>query len=223
MTWLQVAAVGNGGNPNNNPLFPVIPAAIREFHLTEFPVSDDNQGRNAYAYGLRPTTQPRIHKTSAESVGAALRTAYLALPRDELLNEIKTGNPLTRAAALTFGGGRLDVDQLPLIFEWAEDKDPEMQKAALQALSHFGEPQAIEKLVFYARRNVEPLSSSAIESLAGSRFGAAHDALLRLLKNEPNASKKKIVQVRPNTLAPSGRTRCSSLSPTHPAAWMPIR
>ena len=195
MQWMQVAAMGNGGNPNNNQLFPVIPSAIREFHLTEFPSADENHGRNPYPFGLRPNSQPRIHKTSAESVGAALRTAYLALPRDELLTEIRTGNPLSRAAALAYGGGRLDVDQLPQIFEWAEDKDPELQKAAIQALSHFGEPEAVGKLVLYAQRNIEPLSSSAIESLAGSRFGSAHDALLTLLKNEPAASKKKIIQV----------------------------
>ena len=195
MNWLQAAAVGNSGNPNNNQMFPVIPAAIREFHLTEFPTSDDAQVRNGPSYSLRPTGQIRLHKTAADSVGAALRTAYLALPRDELLNEIRTGHPLTRAAALAYGGGRLDVEHLPQIFEWAEDKDPEFQKAAMQALSHFGEPQAVEKLVFYAKRNIEPLSSSAIESLAGSRFGAAHEALLGLLKNEPAESRKTIVQV----------------------------
>jgi len=194
MHWLQAAAIGNG-NPNSNPAFPVIPSAIREFHLTEFPFGDDIHNRNSYPYALRPTTQPRVHKTAAESVGAALRTAYLALPRDELMQEIRMGNPLSRAAALAYGGGRLDTTQMPQIFEWSEDKDPEMQKAAIQALSHFGESQAIEKLVGYAQRNVEPLSSAAIESLAGSRFGSAHDALLVLLKNEPAASKKKIVQV----------------------------
>ena len=195
MQWLMTAAVGNGGNPNHNALFPVIPAAIREFHLTEFPAGEETHMRSGNAYGLRPTTPARLHKSTTESVGAALRTAYLALPRDELFNEIQKGHPLTRAAALAFGGGRLDVDQLPRIFEWAEDQDPELQKAAIQALSHFGEPVAIEKLVYYAKRNIEPLSSSAIESLAGSRFGAAHEALLDLLKNEPASSKKKIVQV----------------------------
>lgn len=195
LNWLQAAAVGNAGNPNVNQMFPTIPSAIREFHLTEFPVSDDAAGRNNSSFALRTTGQVRFHKTAADAVGAALRTAYLALPRDELLNEIRTGNPLSRAAALAYGGGRLSVENLPQIFEWAEDKDPELQKAALQALSHFGEPQAIERLVLFARRNVDPLSSSAIESLAGSRFGAAHDALLELLKNEPPESRKKIVQV----------------------------
>ena len=193
MNWLQTAAAGNHGN-NVNQLFPAIPAAIQEFHLTEFPVSDDVQTRNQ-GFAMRVPGQVRMHKTSSESVGAALRTAYLNLPRDELLKEIRTGHPLSRAAALAYGGGRLDIENLPQIFEWAEEKDPDFQKAALQALSHFGEPQAVEKLVLYAKRNVEPLSSAAIESLAGSRFGAAHDALLALLKNEPAESKKKIVQV----------------------------
>lgn len=195
MNWLLVAAAGNGGNPNQNPMYPVIPASIREFHLVEYSGRDDSQGRQGGPYGLRPTAAARIHKTTPEAVSAALRTAYLALPLDELVKEIRTGHPLTRAAALAFGGGRLSIDQLPLIFTWAEESEPEIQKAALQALSHFGEPAAIDKLVAYARQNVEPRSTSAIESLAGSRFGAAHQALLTLLKNEPAESKKKIVSV----------------------------
>ncbi len=193
MNWLQTAAVGNA-NPNGNQMYPVIPSAIREFHLTEFP-ADDPQGRNGVNYNFRPAAQIRMHKTASEAVGAALRTAFLALPKDELLKEIREGNPLTRVAALAYGGGRLDVENLPEIFGLADDKDPELQKAALQALSHFGEPQAVEKLVLVAKRNVEPLSSTAIESLAGSRFGSAHDALLALLKNEPPESRKRIVQV----------------------------
>ena len=147
MNWLQTAAAGNHGN-NVNQLFPAIPAAIQEFHLTEFPVSDDVQTRNQ-GFAMRVPGQVRMHKTSSESVGAALRTAYLNLPRDELLKEIRTGHPLSRAAALAYGGGRLDIENLPQIFEWAEEKDPDFQKAALQALSHFGEPQAVEKLVLY--------------------------------------------------------------------------
>ena len=190
--WLQTAAAGMNGNANQFQLLPVIPAAIRELHLVEYAPGEDGQARNV---SLRTTAQAKVHKTATEAVGSALRSAYLALPRDELLGEIKAGHPLTRAAALAYGGGRLSEEQLPQIFEWAEDKDPEMQKAALQALSHFGEPSAIEKLVLYAKRNIDPLSTSAIESLAGSRFGNAHDAVLELLKNEPVASKRKIVKI----------------------------
>lgn len=193
--WLQMSAATNGNHQNQNSIFPVIPTSIREFHLTEFPTNRGAPPSVNTGISLRPTPQPRLHKTAAESVGAALRTAYLSLPRDELLNEIQNGHPLTRPAALAIGGGRLDADQLPRIFEWTGDKDPDLQKAAIQSLSQFGESAAIEKLVEIAKRNTEPVSTTALESLAGSRFGAAHDALLNLLKNEPAASKKNIVRV----------------------------
>lgn len=190
MNWLQ-NATNLGQVRNNNELFPSLPGSLREFHLVRF--SENENTSNGYRGNHG--NGGRVHASAADAVGAALRTAYVALPKDELLQEIREGHPLTRAAALSYGGARLDAEHLPLIFEWVEDRDPEIQRAALQTLSHFGEPAAIEKLVFYAKRNVEPLSSTAIESLAGSRFGTAHDALLELLKNEPPESKKRIVTV----------------------------
>lgn len=192
LNWLQNSTSTVGNVRNAMELFPSVPGALREFHMVKFSDKDNSN----VSYGYRMNNGPnRIHATSAEAVGAALKTAYIALPRDELLQEIREGHPLTRAAALAYGGARLDAEHLPLIFQWVNDKDADIQKAALQTLSHFGEPEAIEKLVFYVKRNAEPLSSIAIESLAGSRFGAAHEALLELLKNEPPESKKLIVQV----------------------------
>ena len=194
LDWLKTTMQLPGVNPNQHSVFPVIPSSIREFHLTTFRPSDDTRGRSMGG-GLRPTSPHRMHKTAAEAVGAALRTAYQALPRDELLTEIRTGHPLTRAAALAFGGGRLDVEQLPLLFQWTENTDPDIQRAAVQAISHFGEPKAIEKLVAIAKQNTDPLSPMAIEGLAGSRFGTAHDALIELWNNESPEAKRKIVQV----------------------------
>jgi HEAT repeat protein len=98
-------------------------------------------------------------------------------------------------AALAEGGGRLSVDDLPLVLKYADDADPQMQLAALAALSHFGDPPAIERLLFYARKNVEPTASAAIESLAASRYAAAHEALLGILKNEQPASRRLIVRL----------------------------
>lgn len=192
LNWLQNSTSTLGNIRNANELFPSVPGALREFHLVKFSDKDNNANMGYRGNNAGPN---RIHNNASEAVGAALKTAYIALPRDELLQEIREGHPLTRAAALAFGGARLDTAHLPLIFQWVNDKDPDIQKAALQTLCHFGEPEAIEKLVFYVKRNVEPLSSTAIESLAGSRFGAAHEALLELLKNEPPESKKLIVQV----------------------------
>lgn len=191
LNWLQ-SSTSVGRVRNTNEMFPAIPGNLREFHLVKLAGNDAN-ARSSYR--INSTNAGRIHATDAEAVGAALQTAYVSLPRDELLKEIREGHPLTRAAALAFGGTRLDTEHLPLIFQWAGDQDADVQRAALQTLSHFGEPEAIEKLVFYVKRNVEPLSSTAIESLAGSRFGTAHEALLELLKNEPPESKQRIVLV----------------------------
>lgn len=190
--WLQMAMVG-GPNPNQQSIFPSIPTSIREFHLTEFRASDESKSRKAA--GLRPTGLHRLHKSATEAVTAALRTAYQALPREELLSEIRSGHPLTRAAALAYGGGRLEIDQLPLLFDWTEDANPDIQRAAVQALSQFGEPKAIQKLVAIAKQDANPLAPMAIEGLASSRFGTAHDALLELWNVEPVEAKRKIVLV----------------------------
>ncbi len=192
LNGLNQATAALGQPRNGGEQFPAIPSALREFHLVKYSDNDGSADYNGYRGGNFPQ---RVHKTAADAVGSALRSAYLALPRDELLQEIREGNALTRAAALAYGGGRLEAGHLPLLFQWIEDKDPNIQRSALQALSHFGEADAVAKLVFYVQRNIEPFSSTAIESLAGSRFGTAHDALLSLLKNEEPESKKRIVQV----------------------------
>lgn len=189
LTWLQSSAAAPG--QARNDLLPSIPGGLREFHLVRF--SEKETASVGYR-GNMPGPL-RNHASSTDAVGAALRTAFVALPRDELIDEVRKGHPLVRAAALTFGGARLDTQHLPQIFEWINDADPDVQRAAIQTLSHFGEPEAVEKLVFYVRRNQEPLASAAVESLAGSRFGAAHEALLNLLANETPESRNRIIQV----------------------------
>ena len=100
-----------------------------------------------------------------------------------------------RPAALADGGSRLTAEDLPLVLRFADGDDVKMQLAALTALRHFGEPAAIDKLLFYARKNVEPTVSAAIESLAASRYAVAHQALLDVLKKEHPASRRLIVRV----------------------------
>ena len=81
------------------------------------------------------------------------------------------------------------------MLRFADGDDVKMQLAAITVLRHFGEPAAIDKLLFYARRNVEPTVSAAIESLAASRYAVAHQALLDVLKKEHPASRRIIVRV----------------------------
>jgi tetratricopeptide (TPR) repeat protein len=200
--WLQNAIVNLGRQQGNETQFPPLPASLREVHLAEFPISGvspstGGQMSNAgFAYlNASVGATGRVHKTEAEAVIAALRSAYESLPRDEVLQAIQTGNRFERAAALAGGGGRLPVGKLPLLLGLADDNDLVIQQAALLALSHFGEEVAIDKLLSYARKDVPALSAAAIAGLAASRYSAAHQALLELLKNEPPESKKNIVKI----------------------------
>ncbi len=184
-----------------NQQLPSMPQSFTEFRLAELPTANQaqsNYGVNNYGPGLNPAAMANasvVHKTTSDAVAAALRTAYEVVPRTELLEDIRSADPLTRAAAVAAGGGRLASEHLPLILQLADDEDPALQKAALLALRHFGEPEAIEKLLGYARKNTEPLASMAVESLAGSRYAAAHDSLLGLLEREGVESRKTIVKV----------------------------
>ena len=192
-SWIKQQAQQAGQNQRNNDnRFPIIPAAIRELHLAEVP--SQNGGTTYYSsYGRNAPN--RIHKTVEAAVSAALRTAFAVLSRDQLLHEIEEGHPLTRAAALAGGGGRLSSDDLPLVLKYAEGDAADMQRAALIALRHFGTSEALAALIKQAETGAEPMSAVAIESLAGSRYSAAHRALLKLLKGASPELKKKIVVI----------------------------
>jgi HEAT repeat protein len=189
LSWLQQGAYLAGRGENNNSQMPVFPAALRELHLAGLPnrTLENLEGASG--------DEPRIHRRDAVAVRAALKSAIESLPRAELLAEIENGHPLVRPAALADGGSRLTADDLPLVLRYADGNDVKMQLAALTALRHFGEPATIDKLLFYARKNVEPTVSAAIESLAASRYAVAHQALLDVLRKEHPASRRLIVRV----------------------------
>lgn len=190
--WLQNAAVNAGRQAPQETQFPTIPVTLRELHLASLPNEDK---RTAVADQSLAPLGLRVHKTEVEAVIAALRSAYETLPRDELFQTIATGPRLERAAALAGGAGRLAADKLPMIVKLADDEDAVLQQAAIGALAHFGEPEAIEKLLAITKKNAEPFSSAAISSLAGSRYAVAHAALLDVLNNEAPASKKSILKI----------------------------
>ncbi len=190
LSWLQQVARQAGRGMQLTTSFPDVPVRIRELHLANTPSAKDTRFSNSSSNAPR-----RVHATDIEAVSFALRSAYQVLPRDELLKEIQQGHPLTRAAAIAGGGGRLPSDQLPLLLKYCDDNDVNIQHAAIFSLRHFGETGAIDKLVHYVRKNSEPLASVAIESLAASRFASAHQRLLAVLENESPASKKKIVKL----------------------------
>jgi HEAT repeat protein len=200
LSWLQQAAVQAGLAEVNDSRFPPVPGSIRELHLSQVPNGDESEDAesddvdNPYYPGLENRLE-RVHNSDAAAIAAALRSAYEVLPLDELLQEMQKGSALTRAAAIAAGGGRLPSEQLSLLLGYADDSDPRLQQAALTALRHFGEQAAIDKLLHYLHKGAEPLATTATESLASSRYAAAHAALLDVLKNEPPESKRAIVTV----------------------------
>lgn len=200
MNWLHNAVANAGRQAQNDTQFPSLPAALREVHLARVPNSAETPGiQQAYPafYYQNPGAGAgeRVHKSDSEAVISALRTAYETLPRDELQQAIQTGTPFERAAALAGGGGRLGSDKLPLILKCCDDNEPLVQQAAIVALGHFGDPPAVERLLEFARKADPALASTAIASLASSRYAVAHQALLDLLANEPPDSKKAIVRI----------------------------
>lgn len=194
--WL-LSSVQLFGRENQNTQFPALPTGFSEFRLAELPFANRQAIPNVGMYGGLPTSPTEIaaaspiHATTSEAVTAALRTAYEVLPRNELLSEIQTGEVMTRCAALTAGAARLSERDLPLLFELAEDREPAIQKAAIQSLRHFGDSSAIHKLLELAKSQDESVALSAVESLAASRYADAHEAVLKLL--EDGAVSRKVI------------------------------
>ncbi len=199
--WFLGAVQSNGRNEYPNQPYSSPPNSFTELRLAELPFANRSSVPNLAAYGgvvASPAAMAAaspIHATTAEAVVAALRTGYEILPRNELLAEIRTGDVLTRCAALVAGGARLASDDLPLLLELADDLEPSIQSAALYSLRHFGEPAAINKLLQHVRGSPGPIAAMAAESLAASRYADAHDALLTLLEREGTDSRKAIVMV----------------------------
>ena len=191
--WLTQAATTAGRQTNASAAspFPPIPKTIRELHLAEMPGPQSPSRLETIALDRKK----RIHISTAAAVRAALQSAYERVPLAELINDIENGSRASRIAALAAGGARLPSDRLPLLLEYADDEDPGLQEAALEALGHFGEDDAVERLVHYVRRDVAPLSDVAITGLAASRFPSAHRALLEVFRNEAKPLRKRIVQV----------------------------
>ncbi|MBM4075154.1 MAG: hypothetical protein FJ267_05875, partial [Planctomycetes bacterium] len=131
----QSTLVTNGQRATFEP-FPSFPSGLREFHVVRHEQGDDSSepSSNFRIAGRDNGSKMRIHGTTAEAVTAALKTAYQAISKEELVREIRSGHPHSRAAALAHGGGRLDVSQLQIVFQSAQTGDPEIQKGAFLAL-----------------------------------------------------------------------------------------
>ena len=68
LDWLQTTMQLPGVNPNQHSVFPVIPASIREFHLTAFRPNEDVRGRSMAAVFDRPHRTGCINRLPKQSV-----------------------------------------------------------------------------------------------------------------------------------------------------------
>jgi tetratricopeptide (TPR) repeat protein len=188
--WLVVNTSTNRQQQGDGQ-YPPMPLTLKEIHLANVPKDvHGNSIRSSY-----PGMTERIHGSRDDAVLKALASTYQYVPREEVARTLESATPVEKAACLVGAGGRLGAEQLPLVLKLSRDDEPVVQKSALAALRHYGEQPAIDRLVEEAKRGAEPLGSAAIESLAASRFAAAHEALLAILGNEPPAMKKRIVKV----------------------------
>lgn len=179
--WLRISAEAEDRSQFMDRQFPLVPGAIQEFHLAGLPAPDFQPYDRASA---NSTHKPKIHSDALSAVRVALEDILEFAPRENLLEIIETDHRLVRSAALAVGSGRLLAEDLPVVVQSADASDPAIQEGAIRGLQHFGEPEAIDKLLFWLRKGVEPLSSIAMQSLANSRFPAAQEALLKQLKYE---------------------------------------
>ncbi len=198
VNWLVQSATQLGTGRPVMEQFPMLPAQIREFHLVRPGANDAANQPNVFSnvdHIIRSSSSPHVHKSAADAVSAALKTAFLALPANELVEEIQSGHELTRVAALKHGASRLNASHLPFLLERLNDPNADLRTAAVRALSHFGEPAALDALVTLARKPADPLCGTAIESLAGSRYSVAQTRLLALIREDNPELKQQVMQV----------------------------
>ncbi|MFO1021350.1 MAG: tetratricopeptide repeat protein [Planctomycetales bacterium] len=204
-TWLRLSAEQEDRQQASQLPFPTIPATLRMLYLARLP-SPQFQARSVSRPGTK-VAEDRFQARVEDAVRLALEPVFARVPLDELIAELKTGHPLSRAAGLATAAGRLPAEELPLVIAATQDKDPLIQIAAVRGLQHFGEEPALARLLEIIKKGQEPLASAAVESLAGSRFAPMQDALLKLLANEPLQQREKMFKAlaknpRPNLAEP---------------------
>jgi tetratricopeptide (TPR) repeat protein len=214
--WLSSAALFVGREAADDSGVPSFSAALRELHLASLPVqggspagredasdrhrSDDDEEDNderenaddEASVGQHSRDNDRIHSRLSQAITAALSGVYSAAPLEEAVSALKTGTPAMQSAALKGAASRLQSAHLPLVLKLTESPDAETQQMAIAALSHFGEPPAIERLTLLVRKNVEPTSTQALVSLARSRFTSAHEAVLKLFEAERGEGRRRM-------------------------------
>lgn len=192
-TWLFASMANAGTDRPASEQLPSITGQIRELHL----VQSARKGLANPQGMLMPSASSRLHATDGDAVAAALKTTFFAATREELRQQIQTGHPLARAAALIYGSQRLAAEDLPVILKYSNEADPVIRQAAIRALREFNEPAAIDRLEQLIRQGSPADAEVAVLALADSRFTNGRERLEQLTKD----ADPKIVDLIVNSLA----------------------
>ena len=191
MNWLQNSALSVGTGRRASEQLPAFPSAMRELHLVE-----PGPGNFlAPEYTSRPQAPPRVHANEDDAVAAALRATCLALSREALLEEIRGGHRLSRAAVLVHGAPRLEAADLPLVLQLSQEDEPAVRRAALLALGDFDQPAPLDRLERALRDGNEADLAAATVALSESRYQAARDRFAAVVQSGDEALSTRVVAV----------------------------
>lgn len=189
LSWLQDVASQSGySDESYDDTFPPVPPGISDFHVV-LPQEKSGEPSLPTENAISPNAEeggdhwlPRnSHRTLPEAVSAAIRTVCDQMSRDAVLGELESGHLLTRPAVLEHAGDKLLEQDLPVVLRLVSHERPELRRAALIALRHFDQPEAVSTLTGLAQSDDRTMAQGAIESLVLSRFASVRSELPRLL------------------------------------------
>lgn len=206
--WLRQVALQSGRNPVINDNFPTMPTSIIDFHIVNFqdpsPTTDLARRTDGGVRWPTPETGAwspstrNVHQRLASAVDSAVAPLCDILSREKLLQAVRRGDSLTRAAVMRHGSERLIDGNLPLILSLIMDADPDVANAAIFALRSSSNPVAIKSLVEIATSENDTAATTtndaspalharrtvAVQSLAASKYAAAHSEIIRLFSSD---------------------------------------
>lgn len=156
-TWLLEASRVTDRENRLQLQLPSLPR-VRQLLLAEIPEKNgdiddwDGQGTS-------------IFETSAEAAVYALKEIYERVDPKIALQEIRTGHPWSKIAALQIAGQRLQPDALPELLELSKSTDPQVQQAAILSLGSQKSSDAqsrLHELVFHATPEISKAAFSAL-------------------------------------------------------------
>ena len=176
-TWLREGAKQNRAYSH----LPPLPAGLQEVHLGPFPGSSSISSSSSNA-----------HDTNLKATSAALVDVYQQLPTKDVLEAIAGDDLTIRVAAIRGAIGRLPASALPTLLKLA-DGDPDVQEAAVEALSQFPDEAAIDRVAEFVTGKDDDLARIATRGLMSSRFPAAQQKLVRLVESLEGDQRKRLV------------------------------